>query len=137
MTISQTSVFSISQNGGRRHLGFLKFRNFNGWKGQDDQHASRCQIYERSGKLLLRLYGDISIFQNGGRRHLGFLNLKMLMVERVKRFRLRASPCQIQWRLVKRFVRYGDFSIFSERELTFTFAICYRPSVCRLSVVCL
>jgi len=25
---------------------------------------------------------------------------------------------------------------FSERELTFTFAICYRPSVCRLSSVC-
>ena len=29
------------------------------------------------------------------------------------------------------------FSVFSERELTFTFAICYRPSVCRLSVICL
>jgi len=28
-------------------------------------------------------------------------------------------------------------SVFSERELTFTFAICCRPSVCRLSVVCL
>jgi len=28
-------------------------------------------------------------------------------------------------------------SVFSERELTFTFAIRYRPSVCRLSVVCL
>ena len=27
------------------------------------------------------------------------------------------------------------FFIFSERELTFTFAICYRPSVCRLSSV--
>jgi len=27
-------------------------------------------------------------------------------------------------------------SVFSERELTFTFAICYRPSVCRQSVVC-
>ena len=26
--------------------------------------------------------------------------------------------------------------IFSERELKFTFAICYRPSVCRLSSVC-
>ena len=26
--------------------------------------------------------------------------------------------------------------VFSERELTFTFAICYRPSVCRLSTVC-
>ena len=25
-------------------------------------------------------------------------------------------------------------TIFSERELTFTFAICYRPSVCRLSI---
>jgi len=28
-------------------------------------------------------------------------------------------------------------SVFSERELTFTFAICYRPSVCLSSVVCL
>jgi len=27
--------------------------------------------------------------------------------------------------------------VFSERELTFTFAICYRPSVCCLSSVCL
>jgi len=27
-------------------------------------------------------------------------------------------------------------TVFSERELTFTFAICYRPSVCRLSSVC-
>ena len=27
--------------------------------------------------------------------------------------------------------------IFSERELKFMFAICHRPSVCRLSVVCL
>jgi len=25
-------------------------------------------------------------------------------------------------------------AIFSERELTFTFDICYRPSICRLSV---
>ena len=31
---------------------------------------------------------------------------------------------------------YADLSlsIFSERELTFTFPICCRPSVCRLSV---
>ena len=28
-------------------------------------------------------------------------------------------------------------SVFSERELKFMFAICHRPSVCRLSVVCL
>ena len=32
-------------------------------------------------------------------------------------------------------VRIRTTWIFSERELTFTFAICYRPSVC-LSVVC-
>jgi len=28
-------------------------------------------------------------------------------------------------------------SVFSERELTFTFAICYRPTPVRLSSVCL
>ena len=28
-------------------------------------------------------------------------------------------------------------AVFSERELKFMFAICRRPSVCRLSVVCL
>jgi len=32
--------------------------------------------------------------------------------------------------------RYFQFSVFSERELTFTFAIWYRPSVC-LSSICL
>jgi len=31
-------------------------------------------------------------------------------------------------------LRLGLDLVFSERELTFTFAICYRPSVCRLSV---
>ena len=31
----------------------------------------------------------------------------------------------------------GITYIFCERELTFMFAICRRPSVCRLSVVCL
>ena len=30
----------------------------------------------------------------------------------------------------------APFCLFSGRELTFTFAICYRPSVCLLSVVC-
>ena len=32
-------------------------------------------------------------------------------------------------------VRIRVSLVFSERELTFTFAICYRPSVCRLSYV--
>jgi len=29
---------------------------------------------------------------------------------------------------------FFNFFLLSERELTFTFAICRRPSVCRLSV---
>jgi len=33
------------------------------------------------------------------------------------------------------FLLCKDVIVFSERELTFTFAICYRPSVC-LSSVC-
>ena len=32
---------------------------------------------------------------------------------------------------------FSGMSVFSERELKFRFAICRRPSVCRLSVVCL
>jgi len=32
------------------------------------------------------------------------------------------------------YIVYRFTSFISERELTFTFAICYRPSVCRLSV---
>jgi len=37
------------------------------------------------------------------------------------------------------FIKITDkvLAIFSERELMFMFAICRRPSVCRLSVVCL
>jgi len=40
------------------------------------------------------------------------------------------------YHIVSWVVRHSSF--FSERELTFTFtfAICYRPSVCRLSFVC-
>jgi len=33
-------------------------------------------------------------------------------------------------------VPVGVIVVFSERELMFTFAICYRPSVCRLSRSC-
>jgi len=50
--------FSIFRDGGRRHLGFLKFRNFNGREGKT---ASLCQILWRFVKLLRR-YGDFSIF---------------------------------------------------------------------------
>jgi len=53
--------FHFFQNGGRRHLELLKFRNVKGRKGQEDQYASPCHISWRSIKPLLR-YGDCSIF---------------------------------------------------------------------------
>jgi len=36
--------FFVSQDGGRRHLGFLKFENFNSRKSKEVQTASSCQI---------------------------------------------------------------------------------------------
>jgi len=38
------AIFSIFQDGGRRRLGFLKFKIFNGQDGQEGRTASACQI---------------------------------------------------------------------------------------------
>jgi len=58
--------FSIFQDGGRRHLGFLKFETFNGRTAQEGRNASPCQIWSKSVEMRPR-YGDYSIFQDGGR----------------------------------------------------------------------
>jgi len=58
--------FLIFQDGGCRHLGFSKCRNFRFWKGQKGQNALWCQISQRSVKQLWR-YGDFSIFEDGSR----------------------------------------------------------------------
>ena len=47
-----------------RHLGFWKFRIFNGWDDQEGRTASACQILSKSLKTRLT-YGDFSIFQDG------------------------------------------------------------------------
>jgi len=44
------------------------------------------------------------------------------------------QPCRRQF-LYDETLQQTSCPFFSERELTFTFAICYRPSVCRLSSV--
>jgi len=36
--------FSIFQDGGRRHIGFLKFEIFSGRTAQEGRNASPCQI---------------------------------------------------------------------------------------------
>ena len=63
--IAQTAAeiwrFSTSQDGGRRHIGFLQFQIFNDRKGQECQSASVCQISSKSLELWPR-YGDFSIF---------------------------------------------------------------------------
>jgi len=81
--------FSIFQDGGRRHVGFLKFQIFNSRTAQEGLNASSCQIWSKSVKLLPR-YRDFSIFQDSGCRHLGFfLNFKLLTVGQVKTAELR------------------------------------------------
>jgi len=53
--------FSIFQDGGRRHLGFINFHNFNCRNAQEVHTALPCQISWRSVKPLRR-YADFSIF---------------------------------------------------------------------------
>jgi len=65
------AIFGIFQDGGRRHLGFLKLKIFNGWDAQEGQTASQCQISSKSLKPRPR-YGAFSIFKDGIRRHFGF-----------------------------------------------------------------
>jgi len=72
-TLAEIWPFFIFQDGGRRHLGFLKRQIFNGRTRQEGQTASLCQILSKSLKVR-PTYGDFWTFQYGGRRHLGCLN---------------------------------------------------------------
>jgi len=59
--------FVIFQDGGRRHFGFSRIRNFNGRSAARVQYALLYQISSKSVKRLQR-YGDLTVFfQNGGR----------------------------------------------------------------------
>ena len=52
---------------------------------------------------------------------------------RISCFIFKRGLLKVEWR----WKTTPNFALFSERELKFMFAICHRPSVCRLSVVCL
>ena len=81
------AIFSISQDGGRRHVGFLKFQIFNCRKGQEGRSTSVCQISSKS--LELRpIYGDFSILQMAAAAILDFQTLKFLTFGTVKRVKL-------------------------------------------------
>ena len=40
------AIFRLFQDGGRRHLGFLKFQIFNRWDGPDGRIASSRQFHQ-------------------------------------------------------------------------------------------
>jgi len=55
------AIFVIFQDGGRRHLGFSRIRNFNGRSAARVQCALLYQISPKSVKRLQR-YGDLTVF---------------------------------------------------------------------------
>jgi len=60
------AIFVIFQDGGHRHFGFSKIRNFNRRSAVRGQYASLYQISSKSVKRLQR-YGVLTVFLNGGR----------------------------------------------------------------------
>ena len=54
-------IFVIFQDGGRRHFGFSKIRNFNSRSAVRGQYASLYQILSKSVKQLQR-YSDLTVF---------------------------------------------------------------------------
>jgi len=67
------AIFVIFQDGGRRHLGFSKIRNFNNRSAVRVQYASLYQVSAKSVKRLQR-YGDLTVFfKMAAVRHLGFV----------------------------------------------------------------
>jgi len=55
------AIFVIFQDGGRRHFGFSKIRNFNNRPAVRVQYASLYQILSKSIKRLHR-YSDLTVF---------------------------------------------------------------------------
>jgi len=55
------ALLVIFQDGGRRHPGFSKIRNFNGRSAVRGQYASLYQISSKSVKQLQR-YGNLTVF---------------------------------------------------------------------------
>jgi len=87
-TVTKIWLFSIFQDGGRRHLGFLKFQICNGRNGQEGQTALLCQILSKSLEMRLR-YGYFLFFQLAAVVILDFFSkFWFLLVKTVKRVEL-------------------------------------------------
>ena len=64
--------FPISQDGGRRLLGFSNSQTLIGWRDSEGRYASLCQISSKLVNLLWR-YCHFRIFNMAAIRHLGFV----------------------------------------------------------------
>jgi len=53
----------IFEDGGRRHFGFSKIRNFNGRSTVSGQYASLYQISSKAVNRL-QIYGDLTFFSS-------------------------------------------------------------------------
>ena len=71
------AIFVIFQDGGRRHFGFAKIRDFNGRSAVRGQYASLYQISSKSVKRLQR-YGDLTVFKMAAVRHLAFVKFEII-----------------------------------------------------------
>jgi len=72
---------SIFQDGGRRHIGFLKFQIFNSRNGQDVRTASVCQISSKALEPRPRC-GVFGFFKMAAAAILDFQNFEFLSVGR-------------------------------------------------------
>jgi len=81
--------FSVFQDGGRHHLGFLKFEILTVGRLKRVKLRDRATFRPFRSVIPMPRYGDFSVFQDGGRRHLGFLEFEILTVGRLKRVELR------------------------------------------------
>ena len=66
-------IFVILQDGGRRHFGFSKIRNFNDRFAVRGQYASLYQILSKSVKRLQRNSDLTVFFKMAAVRHLGLV----------------------------------------------------------------
>jgi len=99
-------------NGYRRHLGFLKSRNFIVDWGAEGRDASACQISSKSINRLRR-YQEFSIFQYGGWHHLGLSNSQHFIGWRCPEDP-DASLYRFSLKSVVPLRRYCDFSNFQD-----------------------
>ena len=83
--------FNWFQNGGRRHLGFLAYVNFDGKSGCRTHFQPMCQIQCKYTPKWPN-YGQKCDFQYGTRRHLGFCGMSILPVKPVMGCLLYTSP---------------------------------------------